>query len=74
MLLFSFLYLYGSPFCVDSLRVGIITTVQIGTAVLMTIPFTLTSAKQTDSLLVPTMARLCNMTQFIIPFDIASHD
>jgi PCFT/HCP family folate transporter-like MFS transporter 1/3 len=60
-----FLYLYGAPFCFDSLGVGIITVVQIGTAVLLTIPFTLTIAKRTDSLFIPMIGCLCYMTQFL---------
>ncbi|CAF3499217.1 unnamed protein product [Rotaria socialis] len=61
-----FLYLYGSPFCFDSFRVGILTVVQISTAVLLTIPFTLTIAKRTDSLFIPMIGCLCYMTQFLI--------
>ncbi len=61
-----FLYLYGKPFCFDSLGVGIITVVQIGTAVLFTIPFTLTIAKRTDSLFLPILGCLCYMIQFIL--------
>ena len=67
-----FLYLYGPPFCSDSLEVGIISAVQIGTAVLMTIPFALTIAKRTDSIFLPMIGCLCYMTQFII-LGIASH-
>jgi len=61
-----FLYLYGSPFCFDSFRVGIITVVQIGTAVCLTIPFTLTIAKKTDSLFIPILGCLSYMAQFIL--------
>ena len=67
-----FLYLYGPPFCSSSLEVGIVTAVQIGAAVLMTIPFSLTIAKRTDSIFLPMIGCLCFMTQFII-FGIASH-
>jgi PCFT/HCP family folate transporter-like MFS transporter 1/3 len=61
-----FLYLYGSPFCFDSFNVGIITVVQIGTAVVLTIPFTLTVAKRTDHLFIPMLGILSYMTQFIL--------
>jgi PCFT/HCP family folate transporter-like MFS transporter 1/3 len=61
-----FLYLYGKPFCFDSLGVGIITVVQIGTAVLLTIPFTLTIAKRTDNLFLPMLGCLCYMIQFVL--------
>ena len=61
-----FLYLYGKPFCFNSLGVGIITVAQIGTAVLFTIPFTLTIAKRTDNLLLPMIGCLCYMTQFVL--------
>lgn len=61
-----FLYLYGSPFCFDSFRVGILTVVQIGTAVLLTVPFTLTIAKRTDTLFIPMLGCLCYMAQFLI--------
>jgi PCFT/HCP family folate transporter-like MFS transporter 1/3 len=61
-----FLYLYGTPFCFDSLGVGILTVVQIGTAVLLTVPFTLTVAKRTDSLFLPMLGCLCYMAQFLI--------
>lgn len=61
-----FIYLYGKPFCFDSFRVGIITVIQIGTAVLTTIPFTLTIAKRTDSLFLPGFGCLCYMAQFVL--------
>lgn len=61
-----FLYLYGAPFCFDSFDVGIITVVQIGTAVSLTIPFTLTIAKKSDSLFIPIVGCICYMIQFIL--------
>ena len=61
-----FLYLYGSPFCFNSLGVSLNTVTQIGTAVVLTIPFTLTIAKKTDSLFIPMLGCLCYMAQFLL--------
>ena len=61
-----FLYLYGRPFCFNSFNVGIITVAQIGTAVCLTIPFTLFIAKKSDHLFFPIFGCICYIIQFIL--------
>jgi hypothetical protein len=67
----SYLYMYGAPFCFDSLGVSLNTVAQTVIMVLLTIPFTLTVAKRTDHLLLPMLGCLVYMTQLVL-FGIAT--
>jgi len=67
----NYLYLYGAPFCFDSLGVSLNSVAQTVTMILLTIPFTLTVAKRTDHLLLPMLGCLAYMTQLVL-FGIAT--
>jgi PCFT/HCP family folate transporter-like MFS transporter 1/3 len=66
-----YLYLYGAPFCFDSLGVSLVSCAQTVTTILITIPFTLTVAKRTDHLLLPILGFLTYMT-YLVLFGIAN--
>ena len=61
-----YLYLYGEPFCLDSLGVSLNSVAQTVTIVLLTIPFTLTIAKRTDHLVIPMFGCLAYMIQLVL--------
>jgi hypothetical protein len=62
----NYLYLYGTPFCFDSLRVGLISATQAVTMLLLTILYTITVTKRTDHLLMPVIGSLTYMTQLVL--------
>jgi MFS family permease len=61
-----YLYLYGAPFCLDSFGVSLNSVAQTVATVLLTIPFTLTVAKNSDHLLIPSIGCLALMAQLIL--------
>jgi MFS family permease len=61
-----YLYLYGAPFCFDSLGVSLNSVAQTVTTVLLVIPFTLIIAKRTDHLGIPILGCVVYMTQLVI--------
>jgi hypothetical protein len=67
----NYLYLYGAPFCFDSLGVSLTSVAQSVSMVLMTIPFTITVAKRSDHLSLPTLGCLACMVQLVL-FGIAT--
>ncbi len=62
----NYLYLYGTPFCLDSFGVSLTTVAQIVSMILLTISCTLTVTKRTDHLLLPMLGTLAFMTQFVL--------
>jgi hypothetical protein len=66
-----YLYLYGAPFCFDSLGVSLNSVAQAVSMVLLTIPVTLTVAKRSDHLVLPILGFLAFMTQLVL-FGIAT--
>jgi hypothetical protein len=62
----NYLYLYGTPFCFDSLGVSLVSTTQAITMVLLTVPYTLTVTKRTDHLFLPMLGCLAYMTQLVL--------
>jgi MFS family permease len=69
----SYLYLYGAPFCMDSLGVSLNSAAQTLSITLMTIPFTLTVGKHSDHLFLPIIgciAYIAQLTLFGIAQDI----
>jgi PCFT/HCP family folate transporter-like MFS transporter 1/3 len=66
-----YIYLYGAPFCFDSLGVSLNSTAQTVVVILLTIPCTLTITKRTDHLSLPILGCLSYMTQLIL-FGIAT--
>jgi len=61
-----YLYLYGAPFCFDSLGVSLTSVTQTVTMVLLTIPFALTVAKRTDHLLLPMLGFLLYIAYLVL--------
>ena len=61
-----YLYLYGAPFCMDSLGVSLNSTAQTVFIILCTIPFTLTVAKHPDHLIYPALGCIAFMTQLVL--------
>jgi len=61
-----YIYLYGAPFCFDSLGVSLNSIAQTVAIVVLTIPFTLTIAKRTDHLVLPAIGCLCVIIQLVL--------
>jgi len=61
-----YLYLYGAPFCFDSLGVSLTSVAQTVTMILLTIPFALTVAKRTDHLSLPMFGFLLYITYLVL--------
>jgi PCFT/HCP family folate transporter-like MFS transporter 1/3 len=61
-----YIYLYGAPFCFDSLGVSLNTAAQTVIMILFTIPFTLTVTKHSDHLAFPILGCLTFMTQLVL--------
>jgi hypothetical protein len=61
-----YIYLYGAPFCFDSLGVSLNSVAQTVTMILFTIPFTLIVAKHSDHLALPIFGCLTYMIQFVL--------
>jgi len=60
-----YIYLYGAPFCFDSLGVSLNTAAQTVTMILLTVPFTIV-AKHSDHLSLPILGCLSFMTQLVL--------
>lgn len=62
----SYLYLYGAPFCFDSLGVSLTSVTQTVAMVLLSIPCTLAVTKRTDHLALPILGCFAYLAQLFI--------
>jgi hypothetical protein len=62
----NYLYLYGAPFCFDSLGVSLTSVTQAVTMVLLSVPCTLMVTKRTDHLSLPALGSLAYITQLVL--------
>jgi len=60
-----YIYMYGAPFCFDSLGVSLNSVAQTVTMILLTVPFTIV-AKHSDHLSLPILGCLTFITQLVL--------
>lgn len=58
-----YIYLYGAPFCMDSFGVSLNTTAQSVLTIILTIPYTLSRAKNSDHLILPIIGSISFIVQ-----------